>query len=184
MRCARRGAGYHGRAAHLALRRTSSLRRARGRSRSSPAETSWSPGGACPRVLLNSPLQCAFGVFDQVGENTTPDHDGGARGPVFPRQQPTVYRPYTGLFEKVVGGGMSVLCGAGVGGSTLVYAGAWTRPDEAVFSRLLPSVDYVELDRVHLPQSGPDGGYRADPRRRAGAPQLPGCTWTRPAAPG
>jgi cholesterol oxidase len=73
--------------------------------------------------------------------------------PVFPMQPPALYRPYTGLFEKVVGDGMSVLCGAGVGGSTLVYAGAWIRPDEAVFSRLLPSVDYAELEREHYPRA-------------------------------
>jgi len=73
--------------------------------------------------------------------------------PVFPMQPPTVYRPYTGLFERVTGDGMSVLCGAGVGGSTLVYAGGWIRPDEAVFSRLLPSVDYAELDQVHYPRA-------------------------------
>jgi cholesterol oxidase len=73
--------------------------------------------------------------------------------PVFPGQPPTVYRPYTGLYEKVVGEGMSVYCGAGVGGSTLVYAGGWLRPDEAVFSRLLPTVDWSELDRVHYPRA-------------------------------
>ncbi|WP_308259266.1 GMC oxidoreductase [Pseudonocardia sp. H11422] len=74
--------------------------------------------------------------------------------PVFPMQPPAVYRPYTGLFEKVAGDGMSVLCGAGVGGSTLVYAGAWIRPSEAVFTASMPAgIDYTELDRVHYPRA-------------------------------
>nr|WP_239028443.1 GMC oxidoreductase [Pseudonocardia acidicola] len=74
--------------------------------------------------------------------------------PVFPMQPPAVYRPYTGLFEKVVGDGMSVLCGAGVGGSTLVYAGVWIRPSEAVFAATMPAgIDFGELDRVHYPRA-------------------------------
>ena len=73
--------------------------------------------------------------------------------PVFPGQPPTVYRPYTGLYEKVSGDGMAVYCGAGVGGSTLVYAGGWIRPSEAVFDRVLPGVDWAELDREHYPRA-------------------------------
>lgn len=73
--------------------------------------------------------------------------------PVFPLQPPVPYRPYTGLFEKVTGRGMSVLCGAGVGGSTLVYAGVWIRPSAAVFARILPGVDHEELERVHYPRA-------------------------------
>ncbi|MGH3751972.1 MAG: hypothetical protein ACRDRP_04615 [Pseudonocardiaceae bacterium] len=51
----------------------------------------------------------------------------------------------------------------GVGGSTLVYAGAWIRPDRAVFSRLLPSVDYTELDRVHYPRAARMAGIAPIP---------------------
>jgi cholesterol oxidase len=83
--------------------------------------------------------------------------------PVFPGQPPTVYRPYTGIMEKVSGQGMSVFCGAGVGGSTLVYAGGWIRPDEAVFSRVLPMVDWTELDREHYPRAA----------RRVGVASIP-----------
>ena len=73
--------------------------------------------------------------------------------PVFPLQPPTVYKPYTGLFEKVVGQGMSVLCGAGVGGSTLLYAGVWIKPSAAVFGTILPGIDHDELERVHYPRA-------------------------------
>jgi cholesterol oxidase len=73
--------------------------------------------------------------------------------PVFPLQPPVLYKPYTGLFEKVVGQGMSVLCGAAVGGSTLLYAGVWIRPDAATFAEILPAVDYDELDAVHYPRA-------------------------------
>jgi cholesterol oxidase len=73
--------------------------------------------------------------------------------PVFPMQPPALYKPYTGLFEKVTGDGMSVLCGAGVGGSTLVYAGAWIRPSAEVFSHILPQIDHAELERVHFPRA-------------------------------
>jgi len=64
---------------------------------------------------------------------------------------------------------------------------AWIRPDEAVFSRLLPAWDYAELDRGALPARRPDGRHRPHPRRRARPPPTtwaPACTWTRPAAPG
>jgi cholesterol oxidase len=83
--------------------------------------------------------------------------------PVFPGQPPTVYRPYTGLYEKVVGQGMSVFCGAGVGGSTLVYAGGWLRPSEAVFNRVLPMVDWAEMDREHYPRAARRVGIASIP---------------------
>lgn len=73
--------------------------------------------------------------------------------PVFPGQPPTLYKPYTGLFEKVTGRGMSVLCGAGVGGSTLVYAGVWIKPEAAVFSAALPGLDHDELAAEHYPRA-------------------------------
>jgi cholesterol oxidase len=73
--------------------------------------------------------------------------------PVFPGQPPIPYRPYTGLYEKVVGEGMAVYCGAGVGGSTLVYAGGWLRPDEAVFDRVLPMVGFAAMDREFYPRA-------------------------------
>lgn len=73
--------------------------------------------------------------------------------PVFPGQPPILYRPYTGLFEKVTGDGMSVLCGAGVGGSTLVYAGVWLKPGAEVFSAAIPGIDHAELEAEHYPRA-------------------------------
>ncbi len=73
--------------------------------------------------------------------------------PVYPGQPPVLYRPYVGLFEKVVGHNISVICGAGVGGGSLVYGGVMIRPPREVFTRVVPaSVDFDELDRVHYPR--------------------------------
>lgn len=73
--------------------------------------------------------------------------------PVFPLQPPARYRPYAGLFEKVTGDGMSVLCGAGVGGSTLVYAGVWIRPPADVLAGILPVVDAAAMEREYYPRA-------------------------------
>ncbi|OLL72684.1 putative cholesterol oxidase [Pseudonocardia sp. Ae168_Ps1] len=91
--------------------------------------------------------------------------------PVFPGQPPTLYRPYTGLFEKVGGRGMSVLCGAGVGGSTLVYAGVWIKPEAAVFSAAIPGIDHDELAADHYPRAA----------RRVGVSPIPDDVLAHPA---
>lgn len=83
--------------------------------------------------------------------------------PVFPGQPPTLYKPYTGLFEKVVGDGMSVLCGAGVGGSTLVYAGVWIKANAEVFGAAVPGVDHAELEATHFPRAARRVGIGAVP---------------------
>jgi cholesterol oxidase len=70
--------------------------------------------------------------------------------PVYPGMPPAVYQPYAGLFEKVYGQGMNVICGAGVGGLSLVD-GVMLQPAEGPFTRVMPSeVDYQEMaDRFY-----------------------------------
>jgi cholesterol oxidase len=71
--------------------------------------------------------------------------------PTYPGMLPAVYQPYAGLFEKVYGQGMNVICGAGVGGGSLVD-GVMLQPDGAVFSQVMPSeVDYQEMADRYYP---------------------------------
>jgi cholesterol oxidase len=73
--------------------------------------------------------------------------------PTYPGMPPAVYQPYAGLFEKVYGQGMNVICGAGVGGGSLVD-GVMLQPDGAVFSRVMPSeVDYQEMADRYYPRA-------------------------------
>jgi cholesterol oxidase len=71
--------------------------------------------------------------------------------PVYPGMPPAVYQPYAGLFEKVYGRGMNVICGAGVGGLSLVD-GVMLQPAEGPFTRVMPSeVDYQEMAERFYP---------------------------------
>jgi cholesterol oxidase len=73
--------------------------------------------------------------------------------PVYPGMPPAVYQPYAGLFEKVYGSGMNVICGAGVGGGSLVD-GVMLQPPEAPFRRVMPAeVDYAEMAAVYYPRA-------------------------------
>ncbi|MFC6021489.1 GMC oxidoreductase [Plantactinospora solaniradicis] len=73
--------------------------------------------------------------------------------PVYPGMPPAVYRPYAGLFEKIVGQGMNVITGAGVGGLSLVD-GVMLQPAEAVFNRVMPAqVDYQEMNDRYYPRA-------------------------------
>ncbi|WP_068277827.1 FAD-dependent oxidoreductase [Aldersonia kunmingensis] len=61
--------------------------------------------------------------------------------------------PYPGILEILPGDGMAVVCGAGVGGGTLVYAGATIRPREAAFGEMLPTVDWRTMDAEYYPRA-------------------------------
>ncbi len=60
---------------------------------------------------------------------------------------------YPGIVEILPGDGMAVVCGAGVGGSTLIYAGATIRPGEAVFAETLPTVDWGAMAGEYYPRA-------------------------------
>ncbi|MFI6515251.1 GMC oxidoreductase [Spirillospora sp. NPDC050679] len=71
---------------------------------------------------------------------------------------------FTGLLDIVLDDSVTVVCGAGVGGGTLVYGGALPQPHPEPFHRIFPAgIDYGELDRVHYPRA----------RRRMVADRLP-----------
>ena len=72
-------------------------------------------------------------------------------GPVpFP---PPVFEPFTGLLERVKGNGIDIICGAGVGGGSLVYQGMSLQPSEEVFNATFPEeLDYRRMDREYYPR--------------------------------
>jgi cholesterol oxidase len=65
---------------------------------------------------------------------------------------PALFVPYTGVLDRVRGNGVDILCGAGVGGGSLVYHGMTLKPSEAVFAEVLPQLSYGELDRTYYPR--------------------------------
>ncbi|MDN5749643.1 MAG: GMC oxidoreductase [Pseudonocardia sp.] len=59
-----------------------------------------------------------------------------------------LWKPYTGVLDRVRGVGMDIFCGAGVGGGSLVYHGMTIQPGEANFARSMPAgLDYQAFDR-------------------------------------
>jgi cholesterol oxidase len=65
----------------------------------------------------------------------------------------TTWKPFTGLIETVRGKGMTINCGAGVGGGSLVYHGMTLQPREEYFAKSMPMMadDYEALDRLYYP---------------------------------
>lgn len=60
---------------------------------------------------------------------------------------------YTGVLETLVEDGINVLCGAGVGGGSLVYNAVTYQPIREIFYKVFPtSIDYEELDKVYYPR--------------------------------
>ncbi|MEV5643450.1 GMC oxidoreductase [Streptomyces flaveolus] len=70
----------------------------------------------------------------------------------------------TGLLDVIAEKDALIVCGAGVGGSTLVYGGVLAQPRPEAFRRIFPSgPDYEVLDRIHYPRA----------RRRLGGAPFP-----------
>jgi cholesterol oxidase len=63
------------------------------------------------------------------------------------------WKPYAGLIETSQETGMTVNCGAAVGGGSLMYHGMTLQPNEEYFGKSMPLManDYAELDRIHYP---------------------------------
>ncbi|WP_460206973.1 GMC oxidoreductase [Scytonema sp. NUACC21] len=60
---------------------------------------------------------------------------------------------YTGVLERKNENGVSVYCGAGVGGGSLVYNGVIYQPPRELFYQVFPrEIDYDEMDRVYYPR--------------------------------
>ncbi|GAA4814054.1 GMC oxidoreductase [Streptomyces ziwulingensis] len=70
----------------------------------------------------------------------------------------------TGLLDVIAEENAILVCGAGVGGGTLVYGGVLAQPRPEAFHRVFPAeLDYERLDRVHYPRA----------RRRLGGAAFP-----------
>lgn len=70
----------------------------------------------------------------------------------------------TGLLDVIAEKDALLMCGAGVGGGTLVYGGVLAQPRAEAFGRIFPSgPDYEVLDRIHYPRA----------RRRLGGAPFP-----------
>ncbi|XVQ14699.1 GMC oxidoreductase [Spirillospora sp. CA-255316] len=88
---------------------------------------------------------------------------------------PGTWKPYTGLIESLKEQGMTINCGAGVGGGSLMYHGMTLQPTEEHFAASMPGAagDYAELDRWAYPTVArmlkittvPDDVLAADPYR-------------------
>ncbi|GAB1544336.1 GMC oxidoreductase [Scytonema sp. NUACC21] len=60
---------------------------------------------------------------------------------------------FTGVLETKSENGITVLCGAGVGGSSLSYFCATLQPTRDLFYKTFPrAINYEELDRVYFPR--------------------------------
>ncbi|QQC92396.1 GMC oxidoreductase [Streptomyces alfalfae] len=68
---------------------------------------------------------------------------------------PAVAAPHsTGLLDISLHPTVATVCGAGVGGGTLVYGGMLPQPKPGVFRRVFPAeIDYDELDRTYYPRA-------------------------------
>lgn len=71
----------------------------------------------------------------------------------FPDAPPATFNPYAGLIELVEGDGIKVVCGAGVGGSSLVYGAMMLKPSPELFQQVIPSeISYNELNSIYYPR--------------------------------
>lgn len=60
---------------------------------------------------------------------------------------------YTGVLQRKDENGISVLCGAGVGGGSLIYNGITYQPPRQTFERVFPSsINYDEMDKIYYPR--------------------------------
>jgi cholesterol oxidase len=59
---------------------------------------------------------------------------------------------YAGIMERVTGDTIDSLCGAGVGGGSLVYGGVLLQPKREVFNQVFPAIDYDQMASVYYPR--------------------------------
>jgi len=70
-----------------------------------------------------------------------------------PRLGGTPIDVYTGVLDVQMGDGIEVLCGAGVGGGSLVYAAITYQPTRDLFYQSLPAeLDFDEFERTYYPR--------------------------------
>ncbi len=64
----------------------------------------------------------------------------------------TPVTPWAGLLERVAGDTVDAVCGAAVGGGSLVYGGVLLQPQRAIFSEVFPQINYDDMDQVYYPR--------------------------------
>lgn len=73
--------------------------------------------------------------------------------PTFPQSPPARFARYPGLVELVRGDTIDIVCGAGVGGTSLVFAGMLMRPTRELFEKIFPDeVDYADMAETYYPR--------------------------------
>ncbi|MCR9104184.1 MAG: GMC family oxidoreductase N-terminal domain-containing protein [Gammaproteobacteria bacterium] len=56
---------------------------------------------------------------------------------------------YAGLLETIAGANVAAVCGACVGGGSLVYGGVLIQPAQTEFERVFPFLSYAEMDSIY-----------------------------------
>ena len=64
----------------------------------------------------------------------------------------TAVTPWAGLLERVSGDNVDAVCGACLGGGSLVYGGVLIQPQRDVFSQVFPQINYDDMDQVYYPR--------------------------------
>lgn len=59
---------------------------------------------------------------------------------------------YTGMMERVSGDTVDSVCGAGLGGGSLVYGGVLLQPREEIFESVFPNIDYRRMKNRYYPK--------------------------------
>lgn len=97
--------------------------------------------------IIDSTTNSTFATFRQ------PDRRAAWLSPMTWEGIPTG-EIYTGVLETKHENGISVLCGAGVGGGSLVYNGITYQPTRELFYKVFPKeIDYNEMDSVYYPRA-------------------------------
>lgn len=104
--------------------------------------------------------------LDTFSRLLTPDHRSAwfRSTPPIIEGPPVPLAPYAGVMERSSLGDLDLICGAGVGGTSLVYHGATWQPSEANFHRVMPAgIDYDEMNQVYYPRAAGMIGARPIP---------------------
>ncbi|HEY3698351.1 MAG TPA: GMC family oxidoreductase N-terminal domain-containing protein, partial [Spongiibacteraceae bacterium] len=59
---------------------------------------------------------------------------------------------YAGMIERITGDTLDAVCGAGVGGGSLVYGGVLLQPKREVFTKVFPTINYDQMASVYYPR--------------------------------
>jgi cholesterol oxidase len=64
----------------------------------------------------------------------------------------TPVTPWAGLIERVQGDNVDALCGACVGGGSMVYGGVLIQPERDIFTDVFPQINYDDMDQIYYPR--------------------------------